>query len=192
MRTGAGSQVFAQNADGSYDSSQLVLGDAAGVAFADWLGTQGAAGAGVFNANIDGDRAREFFAGLKANRDFNGADPEGLGFFHFSIGKGRRVGSAHAYLRRAERRPNLSVVTGAMASHLLFDGARCVGVALADGREMRAAREVILSAGAFHSPWLLLRSGIGPADELARHGIAPRVALGGVAHVTQLACASAA
>ncbi len=61
LQTSFGSQVFAQNADGSYDSSQLVLGDAAGVEFADWLSTQGAAGAGVLNANIDGDRAREFF-----------------------------------------------------------------------------------------------------------------------------------
>jgi choline dehydrogenase len=124
-------------------------------------------------------------AGFKANRDFNGADPEGVGFFHFTIGQGRRVGSAHAYLRRAEGRPNLSVVTGAMASHLLFDGARCTGVALADGREIRARREVILSAGAFHSPWLLLRSGIGPGEELARHGIAPRLTLGGVGRELQ-------
>lgn len=61
LQTSFGSQVFAQNADGSYDASQLVLGDAAGVAFADWLATQGAAGSGVINANIDGDKAREFF-----------------------------------------------------------------------------------------------------------------------------------
>ncbi|TDN91911.1 maltose ABC transporter substrate-binding protein [Microbacterium sp. BK668] len=61
FQTSFGSQVFAQNADGTYDGSQLVLGDAQGTAFADWLGTQGAAGAGVFNANIDGDKAREFF-----------------------------------------------------------------------------------------------------------------------------------
>jgi arabinogalactan oligomer/maltooligosaccharide transport system substrate-binding protein len=61
LQTSFGSQVFAQNADGSYDSSQLVLGDAAGVEFSQWLATQGAAGSGVLNANIDGDRAREFF-----------------------------------------------------------------------------------------------------------------------------------
>jgi choline dehydrogenase len=124
-------------------------------------------------------------AGFRANRDFNGADPEGVGFFHFTIGGGRRVGSAQAYLRRAERRANLQVVTGAMASHLLFEGARCVGVALADGREFRAAREVILAAGAFHSPWLLLRSGIGAPDALAPHGIAPRHALPGVGRELQ-------
>lgn len=61
LQTSFGSQVFAQNADGSYDASQLVLGDEAGIAFADWLATQGAAGSNVINANIDGDRAREFF-----------------------------------------------------------------------------------------------------------------------------------
>ena len=66
LQTSFGSQVFAQNADGSYDASQLVLGDAAGVEFADWLATQGAAGTGVFNANIDGDRAREFFLAGKS------------------------------------------------------------------------------------------------------------------------------
>ena len=61
LQTSFGSQVFAQNADGSYDASQLVLGDEAGNAFAGWLAGQGAAGTGVFNANIDGDKAREFF-----------------------------------------------------------------------------------------------------------------------------------
>ncbi|MGG5819425.1 GMC family oxidoreductase [Falsiroseomonas sp. HW251] len=123
--------------------------------------------------------------GLKACRDFNGADPEGVGFFHFTIGGGRRVGSAQAYLRRAERRQNLEVLTGATASHLIFDGARCAGVALADGREIRARREVIVSAGAFHSPWLLLRSGLGPPEELARQGIAVRAALSGVGRELQ-------
>src|SRR6478609_897167 len=66
LQTSFGSQVFAQNADGSYDPSQLVLGDAAGEAFAGWLATQGAAGTGIFNANIDGDRAREFFVAGKS------------------------------------------------------------------------------------------------------------------------------
>jgi arabinogalactan oligomer/maltooligosaccharide transport system substrate-binding protein len=66
LQTSFGSQVFAQNADGSYDASQLVLGDAAGQAFAGWLATQGAAGSGVINANIDSDRAREFFLAGKS------------------------------------------------------------------------------------------------------------------------------
>lgn len=61
LQTSFGSMVFAQNADGSYDSSNLVIGDEAGVAFAQALATWGAAGSGVINANIDGDRAREFF-----------------------------------------------------------------------------------------------------------------------------------
>jgi arabinogalactan oligomer/maltooligosaccharide transport system substrate-binding protein len=66
LQTSFGSQVFAQNADGSYDASQLVLGDEAGTAFAAWLATQGAGGTGVFNANIDSDKAREFFLAGKS------------------------------------------------------------------------------------------------------------------------------
>ncbi len=61
LQTSFGSMVFAQNADGSYDSQNLVIGDEAGTAFAAWLATQGAAGTGIINTNIDGDRAREFF-----------------------------------------------------------------------------------------------------------------------------------
>ena len=66
LQTSFGGQVFEQNADGSYDSSKLVIGDESGTAFAQWLATQGAAGAGVLNANIDGDRAREFFIAGKS------------------------------------------------------------------------------------------------------------------------------
>ena len=66
LQTSFGSQVFAQNADGSYDPSQLVLGDQAGDAFAAWLATQGAAGSGVINANIDSDKAKEFFLAGKS------------------------------------------------------------------------------------------------------------------------------
>lgn len=61
LQTSFGGAVFEQNADGSYDPSKLVIGDEAGTKFAEWLATQGSAGSGVFNANIDGDRAREFF-----------------------------------------------------------------------------------------------------------------------------------
>lgn len=61
LQTSFGSQVFAQNADGSYDATKLVIGDTAGTDFAKWLGTQGMKGTGVFNANIDGDKAKQFF-----------------------------------------------------------------------------------------------------------------------------------
>lgn len=61
FQTSFGNSVFAQNSDGSYDASKLTIGDDAGVAFAKWLGTQGSAGSGVFNANIDGDKAKQFF-----------------------------------------------------------------------------------------------------------------------------------
>jgi arabinogalactan oligomer/maltooligosaccharide transport system substrate-binding protein len=66
LQTSFGSQVFAQNADGSYDASKLVIGDAQGVDFAKWLGTQGAKGTGVFNANIDSDKAKQFFIGKQS------------------------------------------------------------------------------------------------------------------------------
>lgn len=61
LQTSFGAEIFAQNEDGSYDPGQLVIGDENGTAFAEWLATQGSAGAGVFNANIDSDRSREFF-----------------------------------------------------------------------------------------------------------------------------------
>ncbi len=66
LQTSFGSQVFAQNADGSYDASKLVIGDASGTAFATWLGTQGETGSGVFNTNIDGDKAKQFFLDKEA------------------------------------------------------------------------------------------------------------------------------
>ncbi|MBN9613194.1 MAG: maltose ABC transporter substrate-binding protein [Actinobacteria bacterium] len=66
LQTSFGGQVFEQNADGSYDPSKLVIGDESGTKFAEWLATQGSAGNGVFNANIDGDRAREFFIAGKS------------------------------------------------------------------------------------------------------------------------------
>ena len=61
LQTSFGAEIFAQNEDGSYDPSRLVIGNENGTAFAEWLATQGSAGAGVFNANIDSDRSREFF-----------------------------------------------------------------------------------------------------------------------------------
>src|SRR6185503_11281522 len=97
---------------------------------------------------------------------------------------GRRWSTADAYLRPAMKRPNLEVVTRAQALGLEWQGGRVTGVRYRRpgrrARVARAAREVILSAGAIGSPQLLLLSGIGPADELRQAGVEPRHDLPGV------------
>ncbi|MCC3767703.1 GMC family oxidoreductase [Streptomyces sp. UNOC14_S4] len=112
--------------------------------------------------------------GLPANPDFNGARQEGVGPYQATVRRGRRCGTAHAFLRPAERRRNLTVRTRTAVRRVLTERGRAVGVvAEHDGREetFRADREVILAAGAIGSPRLLLLSGIGPADGLAALGV---------------------
>ena len=113
-------------------------------------------------------------AGYVENRDFNGISQEGVGLYQVTHKDGERFSAAKAYIVPNRHRPNLHVVTGAHATRVLLEGRRAVGVAYRqDGaeRELRAGREVILSAGALLSPQLLMLSGIGPAAELQRHGI---------------------
>jgi choline dehydrogenase len=122
--------------------------------------------------------AAAFAEGCPANEDFNGASQEGLGFYDFNIDAGRRVTAATAFLRPAERRPNLRVLTRTQATRLLFQGARCVGVEYRAGggtRTIMAGCEVTLCGGAINSPQLLQLSGIGDSELLARHGIATRI-----------------
>ncbi|QHS11182.1 GMC family oxidoreductase [Sinimarinibacterium sp. NLF-5-8] len=122
-------------------------------------------------------------AGHALNPDFNGARQQGAGYFHVMQKNGERCSNAAAYLRPAEGRPNLTVITGAHATKILFEGSRAVGVRyFADGayREVHASREVLLSGGAIGSPHLLLLSGVGDPQQLARHGIAVVHALPGV------------
>ena len=112
--------------------------------------------------------------GIPANPDFNGRDQEGAGYFQATVRRGRRASTAVCYLRPAMKRPNLTVLTGVTAERILFDGRRATGLrATRDGRpvEIRAAREVIVSAGSVKSPQLLMLSGIGPAEDLQGHGI---------------------
>jgi choline dehydrogenase len=100
-----------------------------------------------------------------------------------SISKGRRMSTARCYLDPARTRPNLGIETGALAESLILEGTRCVGVRYAvhgEKREARAAREVIVSAGAIASPQLLELSGIGQAERLKGLGIAVRHDLPGV------------
>jgi choline dehydrogenase len=108
--------------------------------------------------------------------DYNGAEQEGFGF-HYQItrtAEGRRASTATGYLRPALNRPNLTVRTGAQATRLLTRAGRVTGLEYVQGGQLHTVeveREVVLSAGAFESPKLLLRSGIGPAEQLRAHGI---------------------
>jgi choline dehydrogenase len=112
--------------------------------------------------------------GLPRNHDFNGATTLGVGSYQLGIGRRWRTSSASAFLRPVLQRPNLTVLTGAQVSKVIFRGHSAVGVEwIADGKRCQAAaeREVVLSAGALQSPQLLQLSGIGPADLLGRLGI---------------------
>jgi choline dehydrogenase len=111
--------------------------------------------------------------GLKRNRDFNGADQEGVGIYQMTIRGGRRNSAARAFLHPALRRGNVALRTGAHVTRVLFDGCRAIGVEYRwKGRLLQArAGEVVLSGGAINSPQLLMLSGIGPGAQLRDHGI---------------------
>ena len=123
-------------------------------------------------------------AGYPFNADYNGATQEGVGYFQLTARNGRRCSAAVAYLNPARKRPNLRIVTHAATTRVLFDGRRATGVAWRgpDGveRTARARARVVLSAGAIGSPQILMLSGLGPADHLRAHGIAPLADLPGV------------
>ena len=117
-------------------------------------------------------------AGLQAGHakpaDYNGVAQEGVTTFDANIDAGWRSGTARECVRPAARRPNVTVLTEAHVVRVLMEKGRATGIAYRrHGRDStaRAAREVILSAGAFQSPQLLMLSGIGPADHLREHGI---------------------
>jgi len=127
-------------------------------------------------------------AGHSLNPDFNGATQEGAGYFQTTSRRGRRISAAVAYLKPARRRPNLHVMTGALAQRILFDGLRASGVEWKrNGAVERAsaAREVILCGGAINSPQLLELSGIGQAHRLAQLGITPLLDSPGVGEALQ-------
>ena len=110
-------------------------------------------------------------SGLKPNADFNGAEQEGVGFYQSTTNNGRRWSSAMAFLREAEKRPNVTVLTESKVARVVFEGRRAVGVALLDGTVHRAAREIVLCAGAIATPRLLQLSGIGNGAHLSSLGI---------------------
>ncbi|WP_214476909.1 GMC family oxidoreductase N-terminal domain-containing protein [Mesorhizobium sp. dw_380] len=113
-------------------------------------------------------------AGLPLNPDFNGAAQEGVGIYQISTRNGRRMSAARAFLRPAMKRSNVHVETNALASRILFEGKRAIGIEyLQNGqtKTVRAGREVILSAGSINSPQLLQLSGVGPTALLKGLGI---------------------
>jgi choline dehydrogenase len=121
--------------------------------------------------------------GLEDCPDFNGADPEGFGVRQANIRNGRRESGVTAFLRPAQRRPNLKVIVNALAHRVLLEQHRAIGVQIdRDGSEsmLLARREVILSAGSYASPALLMRSGIGRAEYLKAAGVQPIHGLAGV------------
>ena len=109
---------------------------------------------------------------LGSTPDFNGAQQDGFGLYQVTQKAGERWSAARAYL---SERPNLAIRTGALVEKLVIENGRVTGVAVRFGKKrevIRARGGVVLSAGAFGSPQILMLSGIGPAAHLAEHGIA--------------------
>jgi choline dehydrogenase len=126
--------------------------------------------------------------GIPTNRDFNGATQEGAGFFQTTSRNGRRASAAVAYLKPAKQRSNLRIETAAHAQRILFEGRRAVGVSYRQNgvtRTVQAAKQVLLSSGAFNSPQLLQLSGVGPAELLKQHGVDVVLNAPGVGHDLQ-------
>jgi 4-pyridoxate dehydrogenase len=113
-------------------------------------------------------------AGYPFNSDYNGKQQEGFGRSQYTIRYGRRSSSANAYLKPARGRKNLTVAVNAQTTRITFDGERATGVEYVQNRTIcraEAVREVVLAAGTFNSPQILMLSGIGPAAHLREFGI---------------------
>ncbi|MBT6273243.1 MAG: choline dehydrogenase [Chromatiales bacterium] len=121
--------------------------------------------------------------GIPTNPDYNGANQEGIAITQATINGGRRMSTARCYLDPARSRSNLVIETNALATQLVLNGTRCVGVrytANGQPREASAAREVVVSTGSINSPQLLELSGIGNPEHLGEVGISVHHALPGV------------
>jgi choline dehydrogenase len=121
--------------------------------------------------------------GVPYNPDFNGARQAGVGIMQYTTKDNQRCDGVSAFLDPLADELRLRVETGCLVTRLIIAHGRVTGVSYRqDGQEKTAHcdREVLLAAGAFHSPKLLMLSGIGPADHLKQHGIAPVVDLPGV------------
>ncbi|MBM3112905.1 GMC family oxidoreductase N-terminal domain-containing protein [Pseudomonas sp. W15-Feb18] len=121
--------------------------------------------------------------GIGPAKDYNGAEQEGAFMYQVTQRNGERCSAAKAFLTPNVERPNLTVLTGATVERVLIESARATGVQLLQGGQrvvLKARQEVILSAGSFGSPQVLLLSGIGPRQELLKHGISVVHELAGV------------
>ena len=120
----------------------------------------------------------------KFNPDFNGEDQEGVGYYQTTQKDGKRCSAAKAYLVPVLDRENLTVLTDTNVDKILMDGNKAVGVRCIDKDNnsfvIDCSKEVILSSGAFGSPQIMLRSGLGPREEIVKHGIEHLVNLPGV------------
>ena len=132
-------------------------------------------------------------AGYPRNPDANAAQRAGFGPIDMTCYRGRRVSTATAYLHPALKRPNVTVVTEATVTRLIFDGLRAVGVEYTHHGQLHRAyaeRETILSAGALCSPQILMLSGIGDGNHLSDHGVRTILDLKGVGKNLQEHCGS--
>jgi len=121
--------------------------------------------------------------GFARNDDFNGAQQDGVGYHQTTTRNGKRCSTAVGYLNPARGRANLQIATHALSEKIVVEGKRAVAVQYRQNGEVktaRARREIILCGGAIGSPHLLLLSGIGPAAQLAQHGVAVAHDLPGV------------
>ena len=135
------------------------------------------------NQMFDELKAATIAAGYPATEDYHGDETEGAQRCEVTVSKGRRGATSRVFLEPVLNRPNLTVESHAHTNRVLFEGKRAIGVEyVQDGqvRVARANREVLLAAGAFGSPHLLMLSGIGPAEHLREHGITPLADLPGV------------
>lgn len=121
-------------------------------------------------------------AGIPFNEDYNSGDPEGVGKIQANVRDGNRFNSWHAYLKPIADHENLTIITDVVVREVLVDGTTVTGVLVetVDGLQEMHAQETILCAGVLNSPEILLRSGIGPAEELREVGVAPKHDLPGV------------
>ena len=123
---------------------------------------------------LDAFREAAAATGIPFTDDFNSGDNEGCGYFHVNQKNGRRLSAARGFLQPVLKRPNLSLITGALDARVVFDGTRATGIALQENGTQRiisARRAVILSAGAVATPALLERSGIGDGERLRALGV---------------------